>query len=67
MDKICKRGFYIDTKRSANENLKAYAARLSQMATSLILKCSVSKPLLDNLEKSLHKLDLETDESLSNM
>jgi signal recognition particle subunit SEC65 len=67
IDKICKRGFYIDTKRSENENLKTYAARPSRMATSLTLKCSVSKPLLDNLEKALQKLNLETDESLSNM
>jgi hypothetical protein len=37
------------------------------MATSLALKCSVSKPLLDDLEKSLQKLDLEADDSLSNM
>jgi hypothetical protein len=61
-----KEGFIL-IQKGENENLKAYAARLSQMATSLTLKCSVSKPLLDNLEKSLHKLDLETDESLSNM
>jgi signal recognition particle subunit SEC65 len=67
MDKICKRGFYIDTKRSENENLKAYAACLSRMATSLALMCWVSKPLLDDLEKALQKLDLETYEYLSNM
>jgi hypothetical protein len=65
--KYAKRGFHIDTNRSENENLKAYAACLSRMAASLALKCSVSKPLLDDLEKSLQKLDLEADDSVSNM
>jgi hypothetical protein len=65
--KYAKRGFNIDTKRSENENLKAYAARLSRMATSLALKCSVSKPLLDDFEKALQKLDLEVDISLTNL
>jgi hypothetical protein len=51
--KYVKRGFYIDTKRSENENLKAYAAHLSRMATSIPLKCSVLKSLLDNLEKNI--------------
>jgi hypothetical protein len=37
------------------------------MATSLALKCSVSKPLVEDLEKALLKLDLEEDNSLSNM
>jgi hypothetical protein len=37
------------------------------MATSVTLKCSVSKPLLDDLEKSLQKLDLEAGDFLSNM
>jgi signal recognition particle subunit SEC65 len=62
-----KEGFILIQKRSENENLKAYAEHLSWMATSLALKCSMSKPLLDDLEKALQKLDLETDESLSNM
>ncbi|WVZ62367.1 hypothetical protein U9M48_012125 [Paspalum notatum var. saurae] len=62
-----KKGFYIEKKGSEKENLKAHAARLSRMATSLALKCSVSKPLLDDLEKALHKLDLEADDSLSKM
>jgi hypothetical protein len=35
------------------------------MATSLALKCSGSKTLLDNLEKAFEKLELEADESLS--
>jgi hypothetical protein len=37
------------------------------MATSLALKCSVSKSLVEDLEKALLKLDLEEDNSLSNM
>jgi hypothetical protein len=65
MDKICKRGFYIEKKASDNDNLKACVARLSQKATSLALKCSLSKPLLDDLEKALDKLDLDADDSLS--
>lgn len=47
--------------------MKAHAARLSQKATSLALKCSLSKPLLNELEKALDKLDLEADDSLSKM
>jgi hypothetical protein len=35
------------------------------MATSLALKCSGSKQLLDDLEKALRKLELEADDSLS--
>ena len=47
--------------------MRAHVARLSRKATSLTLKCSVSKPLLDDLEKALDKLDLEADDSLSKM
>jgi hypothetical protein len=61
-----KEGFIL-IKRSENENLKSYAARLSRMVMSLALKCSVLKPLLDDLEKALQKLDLKEDNSLSNM
>jgi hypothetical protein len=49
--KYAKRGLYVHKEPSEKENMKAHAARLSQMATSLALKCSVSKPLLDDLEK----------------
>jgi hypothetical protein len=35
------------------------------MATSLALKCSGSKTLLDDLERAFQKLELEVDESLS--
>jgi signal recognition particle subunit SEC65 len=58
---------FILKKGNEKENLKAHAARLSRMATSLALKCSVSKPLLDDLERALHKLELEADHSLSKM
>jgi hypothetical protein len=47
--------------------LKAYVAHLSRMVTSLALSCSVSKPLLDDLEKTLQMLNLEANDSLSNM
>jgi hypothetical protein len=58
-----KEDFVLTKKRNDNENLKSYAARLSRMATSLALKCSVSKPLLEDLEKALLKLDLQADTS----
>jgi hypothetical protein len=62
-----KEDFVLTKKRNDNENLKSYATRLSRMATSLALKCSVSKPLLEDLEKALLKLDLQADTSLSEM
>jgi signal recognition particle subunit SEC65 len=65
--KYAKRGFYIEKKGKEKENLKAHAARLSRMATSLALKCSVSKPLLNDLERALEKLELEADHSLNKM
>jgi signal recognition particle subunit SEC65 len=65
--KYAKRGFYVEKKGKEKENLKAHAARLSRMATSLALKCSVSKPLLDDLERALQKLELEADHSLNKM
>ena len=37
------------------------------MATSIALKCSLSKELLHDLEKGVKKLDLEADASLSKM
>ena len=54
--KYAKRGSYADKKASENENLKAHVARLSR---------SVSKSLLDELEKALEKLDMEADDSLN--
>jgi hypothetical protein len=60
-----KKVFILIKKINGNENLKAHPARLSRMATSLALKCSGSKTLLDDLEKAFEKLELEADESLS--
>jgi hypothetical protein len=45
--------------------LTAQAARISRKATSIALKCSLSKELLDDLEKAIDKLDLEADNSIS--
>jgi hypothetical protein len=60
MDKICKKGHYVEKKGRENLSLKARAARISRMATSLALKCSASEPLLDDLEKSLEKWEVVT-------
>ncbi|BAF23634.2 Os08g0389800 [Oryza sativa Japonica Group] len=62
-----KKGFNIDKQGSEKETLKTHAARISQKATSIALKCSVSKELLDDLEKAINNLDLEADSSLSKM
>jgi hypothetical protein len=43
----------------------SHATHLCRKSTSLALKSSVSKPPLDELEKSIDKLDLEADDSLS--
>jgi hypothetical protein len=58
--KYAKRGYYVEKKRRQNENLKARAARISRMATSLALKCSTSEPLLDDLERALENLESVT-------
>jgi len=49
------------------ESLQTHAARISRKATSVALKCSLSKELLDDLEKAIDKLDSEADNSLSKM
>jgi hypothetical protein len=48
-----------------NENLNTQGARISQKVTPVARKCSVSKELLDDLEKTIDKLDLKADNSLS--
>lgn len=63
--KYAKRGFFCEKQKNKNETSKARAARISQKATSIALKCSVSDELLDDLEKAIDKLDLEADNSLS--
>ena len=65
--KYAKRGFYIEKQGSDTGNLKTQAARISRKATSVALKCSTVKELLDDLEKAIDKLDLEADNSLSKM
>ena len=65
--KYAKRGFNADKQGSEKETLKTHAARISRKATSIALKCSVSKELLDDLEKAINNLDLEADSSLSKM
>ena len=65
--KYAKRGFYIEKQGSEMESLQTHAAHISQKATSVALKCSLSKELLDDLEKAIDKLDSEADNSLSKM
>ncbi|XP_066314736.1 uncharacterized protein [Miscanthus floridulus] len=64
--KYAKRGFYVYKQESGRKSNKTWAARISRMATSIALKCSVSKELHD-LEKGMQKLDLEADVSLSKL
>lgn len=65
--KYAKRGFYIEKEGTETEDLKMRAARISRKVASIALKCSLSKDLLDYLEKAINKLDLEADNSLSKM
>ena len=65
--KYAKRGFYVDKQESGRESNKTLAARISRLATSIALKCSVSKELLHDLEKSMQNLDLEADAYLNKM
>ena len=65
--KYAKRGFYIEKQESEKESLNTRAARISRKATSLALKCSLSKELLDDLENAIDMLDLKADNSISKM
>jgi hypothetical protein len=65
--KYAKRGFIIEKQRNENADLKSQAARIARKATSVALKCSVSKELLDGLEKAIDKLVLEADHSICNL
>jgi len=65
--KYAKRGFYVGKQESGRESNKTLVARISRLATSIALKCSVSKELLHDLEKSMQNLDLETDAYLNKM
>jgi hypothetical protein len=57
--KYAKTGFYIEKQGTEKEDLKTQAALISRQATSLALKCSPSKQLLDKLQKALHSLNLQ--------
>ena len=64
--KYAERGFYCEKRKiNDNETSKAQCARISRKATSLALKCSVSKDLLDDLEKAIDKLDQEAYSTLN--
>jgi hypothetical protein len=64
--KYSKSGFYIESKQGSEEgDLNAQAALISRQATSLALKCSSSKELLDKIQKAMHYLNLEADTYLS--
>jgi hypothetical protein len=45
--------------------LNAQATLISRQTTSLALKCSSSKELLDKIQKAMHDLNLEADTYLS--
>ena len=62
-----KSGFYIEKQVTKMRDLKTHAALISRQATSLALKCSRSKELLDKLQKAIHNLNLEADTYLSEM
>jgi hypothetical protein len=64
--KYAKSGFYIETKQGSEEkDLNAQATLVYRQATSLALKCSSSKELLDKIQKAMHDLNLEADTYLS--
>jgi hypothetical protein len=59
-----KEDFWLRNKELRMKNLLTQAARISRKATSIALKCSLSKQLLDDLEKAIDKLNLEADNSI---
>jgi hypothetical protein len=65
--KYAKSGFYIEKQGTETGDLKTQAALISRQATSLALKGSPSKELLDKLQKAIHNLNLEADTYLSEM
>jgi hypothetical protein len=62
--KYAKREFFVEKHGIEKENLTTQAARISRKATSIVLKCSLSKELLDDLENAIDKLDLDADNSI---
>jgi hypothetical protein len=65
--KYAKRGFYIEKQASKKEDLKTHAALISRNATSVALKCSTSKELLDDFQRIIEKFDIEADARLRKM
>jgi hypothetical protein len=63
--KYAKREFFVESQGTKKKNLTTQAARISRKATFVALKCSLSKELLDYLEKAIDRLDLEADNSIS--
>jgi nucleotidyltransferase/DNA polymerase involved in DNA repair len=62
--KYAKRGFYVEKHGIEKESLTTQAARISRKVTSIALKCSLSKELLDDLEKAIDNLDLKADNAI---
>jgi nucleotidyltransferase/DNA polymerase involved in DNA repair len=65
--KYAKREFFVEKHGINKENLTTQAARISRKATSVALKCSLSKELLDDLEKAIDKLNLDADNAIMNV
>ena len=65
--KYAKNGFYIPKQGTEEGDLKTQEALVSRQATSLPLKCSSSKELLDKLQKAMHDKNPEADNYLSEM
>jgi hypothetical protein len=65
--KYAKARFYVEKQGTEKGDLKTQATLISQQATSLALKCSPLKELLDKLQKVIHNLNLEADTYLSEM
>jgi len=65
--KYAKKDYLLKRGGNENDTLKTYAARLARKATSIALKSSVSRKLLDDLDNALDKLDLEADNTLSQL
>ena len=62
--KYAKSRFFVEKHGLEKENLTTQVARISRKATSIALKCSLSKELLDDLENAIDKLDLDADNSI---
>ncbi|PUZ38169.1 hypothetical protein GQ55_9G175600 [Panicum hallii var. hallii] len=62
--KYAKREFFVEKYGIEKENLTTQAARISRKATSVALKCSLSKELLDDLKNTIDKLNLDADNSI---